>query len=155
MSHSMQGHHYRRLLVMMVLSFIAMYVLMYAMVDRFANVFNSVNQIYMAGLMAASMLIIELLVMGGMYPNKRWNTILIVLGAVALVGFWVAIRQQAVVGDRQFLRSMIPHHAGAILMCQEAQITDQQIRKLCESIIVGQQSEIDQMKAMLARSGER
>ena len=155
MSHSMQGHHYRRLLVMMVLSFIAMYVLMYAMVDRFANVFNSVNQVYMAGLMAASMLIIELLVMGGMYPNKRWNTILILLGAVALIGFWVAIRQQAVVGDRQFLRSMIPHHAGAILMCQEAQITDQEIRKLCESIIAGQQSEIDQMKAMLARSGER
>ncbi len=155
MSHSMQGHHYRRLLVMMALSFIAMYVLMYAMVDRFANVFNSVNQVYMAGLMAASMLIIELLVMGGMYPNKRWNTILIVVGAVALVGFWIAIRQQAVVGDRQFLRSMIPHHAGAILMCQEAQITDQEIRKLCESIIAGQQSEIDQMKAMLARSGER
>ena len=155
MSHSMQGHHYRRLLVMMVLSFIAMYVLMYAMVDRFANVFNSINQVYMAGLMAASMLIIEMLVMGGMYPNKRWNTILIVLGAVALIGFWVAIRQQAVVGDRQFLRSMIPHHAGAILMCQEAQITDQEIRKLCESIIAGQQSEIDQMKAMLARSGER
>ena len=155
MSHSMQGHHYRRLLVMMALSFIAMYVLMYAMVDRFANVFNSVNQVYMAGLMAAAMLIIELLVMGGMYPNKRWNTILIVLGAVALIGFWVAIRQQAVVGDRQFLRSMIPHHAGAILMCQEAQITDQEIRKLCESIIAGQQSEIDQMKAMLARSGER
>ena len=129
MSHSMQGHHYRRLLVMMVLSFIAMYVLMYAMVDRFANVFNSVNQVYMAGLMAASMLIIELLVMGGMYPNKRWNTILILLGAVALIGFWVAIRQQAVVGDRQFLRSMIPHHAGAILMCQEAQITDQEIRR--------------------------
>ena len=155
MSHSMQGHHYRRLLVMMVLSFIAMYVLMYAMVDRFANVFNSINQVYMAGLMAASMLIIEMLVMGGMYPQKRWNTILIVLGAVALIGFWVAIRQQAVVGDRQFLRSMIPHHAGAILMCQEAQITDQEIRKLCESIIAGQQSEIDQMKAMLARSGER
>jgi uncharacterized protein (DUF305 family) len=151
MEHSMQGHHYRRLLVMMVLSFIAMYVLMYAMVDRLPNVFNSINQVYMAGLMAAAMLIIELLAMGGMYPQKRWNEILIVVGIVALVGFWLAIRQQAAVGDQQFLKSMIPHHAGAILMCQQAQLTDPELKTLCESIITGQQSEIDQMKALLER----
>lgn len=153
MDHSMHGHHYRRLLAMMVLSFVAMYVLMYAMVDRFANVFNNINQVYMAGLMAAAMLIIELLVMGGMYPHKRWNAMLIVVGAVILIGFWLAIRQQAAVGNQQFLRSMIPHHAGAILMCQEAKLTDPEIRTLCESIIASQQAEIDQMRAML--SGER
>jgi uncharacterized protein (DUF305 family) len=152
MEHSMQGHHYRRLLLMLALSFIAMYVLMYAMVDRFADVFNSVNQVYMAGLMAAAMLIIELLVMGGMYPNRRWNTILIVLGALALIGFWLAIRQQTAIGDRQFLRSMIPHHSGAILMCQEAELTDPEIRTLCESIIAGQQAEIDQMTELLERT---
>jgi uncharacterized protein (DUF305 family) len=151
MEHSMQGHHYRRLLLMMVLSFIAMYVLMYAMVDRFADVFNSVNQVYMAGLMAAAMLIIELLVMGGMYPNRQWNMVLVAVGAVALVGFWLAIRQQAAIGDRQFLRSMIPHHSGAILMCREAKLTDPEIRTLCESIIAGQQAEIDQMTGLLER----
>jgi uncharacterized protein (DUF305 family) len=151
MDHSMQGHHYRRLLVMMVLSFIAMYVLMYAMVDRLPHVLNSVNQVYMAGLMAAAMLIIELLAMGGMYPNRRWNAVLVVVGAVALIGFWLAIRQQAAIGDQQFLRSMIPHHSGAILMCQEAKLTDPEIRTLCESIVAGQQSEIDQMKALLER----
>jgi uncharacterized protein (DUF305 family) len=151
MEHSMQGHHYRRLLLMMVLSFIAMYVLMYAMVDRFADVFNSVNQVYMAGLMAAAMLIIELLVMGGMYPNRQWNMVLVAVGAVALVGFWLATRQQAAIGDRQFLRSMIPHHSGAILMCREAKLTDPEIRTLCESIIAGQQAEIDQMTGLLER----
>lgn len=151
MDHSMQGHHYRRLLVMMVLSFLAMYVLMYAMVDRLPHVFNSINQVYMAGLMAAAMLIIELLAMGSMYPQKKWNTILIIVGAVALIGFWLAIRQQAAVSDRQFLRSMIPHHSGAILMCQQAKLTDPEIKTLCESIVAGQQSEIDQMKAMLER----
>lgn len=152
MDRSPHGHHYSRLLAMMALSFLAMYGLMYAMVDRLGNVFNSVNQVYMAGLMAASMLIIELLLMGGMYPNKRWNAALLALGAVALVGFWLAIRQQAAVGDRQFLRSMIPHHAGAILMCRQAQLTDPEIRALCESIVAGQQSEIDQMKAILERT---
>lgn len=44
---------YRALLGMTVLSYIAMYVLMYAMVDRWSNVFNNVNQLYMAGLMAS------------------------------------------------------------------------------------------------------
>jgi len=53
-------HHYRRLLVMMILSFMAMYILMYAMVDRLANVYPSFNQLYMAGLMTAAMLGIEL-----------------------------------------------------------------------------------------------
>lgn len=64
-------HHYRRLLVMTVMSFAAMYVLMYAMVDRLANVYPNFNQFYMAALMAAAMIVIELVVMGGMYPNKR------------------------------------------------------------------------------------
>lgn len=62
---------------------------------------------------------------------------------------FVAIRKQAAVSDRRFLRSMIPHHAGAILMCNEAPIHDPEIRRLCDSIITGQQSEIDQMKAKL------
>jgi uncharacterized protein (DUF305 family) len=44
---------------------------------------------------------------------------------------------------------MIPHQAGAILMCQEAAIQDQEIKELCRNIISGQQAEIDQMKAKL------
>lgn len=44
---------------------------------------------------------------------------------------------------------MIPHHAGAILMCEEANIQDPEIKKLCEEIKLSQQREIDQMKAKL------
>ena len=40
-------HHYLRLLAMTVLSFLAMYVLMYAMVDEFADVYGNLNQAYM------------------------------------------------------------------------------------------------------------
>ena len=47
----MHNGHYLRLLTMSVLSFISMYVLMYAMVDRFGNVYPNLNQFYMAGLM--------------------------------------------------------------------------------------------------------
>jgi hypothetical protein len=49
----MHANHYPRLLAMTALSFIAMYVLMYAMVDEFASVYSNLNQAYMAGLMTA------------------------------------------------------------------------------------------------------
>ena len=44
---------------------------------------------------------------------------------------------------------MIPHHAGAILMCEQAPLQDSEIKALCKNIVSGQQSEIDQMKAKL------
>lgn len=104
----MNKMHYGRLLAMVVLSFIAMYILMYAMVDSLANVYPNFNQFYMAGLMAAPMLIIELLLMGSMYPNKKLNTVLILAGMLALGLFWMLIRQQTAINDTQFLKSMIP-----------------------------------------------
>ena len=89
--------------------------------------------------------------MRGMYHNKPLNRMLIG-GSVALgVVLFFFIRQQTVVTDGQFLRSMIPHHSGAILMCREASIRDQEIRDLCRSIISSQQQEIDQMSVILRR----
>ena len=44
---------------------------------------------------------------------------------------------------------MIPHHAGAMLMCEEAAIQDNEITELCNAIITSQQQEIDLMKAKL------
>jgi uncharacterized protein (DUF305 family) len=120
----MDKMHYGRLLPMAALSFVSMYVLMYAMVDRFANVYMNLN--------------------------KRRNLAIAAVSVVALSAFWVAIRQQAAINDRQFLRSMIPHHAGAILMCEEASIKDPEISSLCAGIVSSQQSEIEQMKTKLA-----
>ena len=144
-------HHYHHLGIMTALSFIAMYILMYAMVNSFGDVFNNVNQVYMAGLMAAPMVLIELGVMRGMYADRRKNIIIAAISVVALIAFFLLIRQQVAVTDRQFLRSMIPHHSGAILMCRNATITSPEIRELCRTIIAGQEKEINQMKALLDR----
>ena len=152
MKHASHGSkHYLRLAGMSVASFAAMYVLMYAMVDKLDNVYASFNQVYMAGLMTAPMVAIELALMGSMYPDRKVNALILAVSLAALILFWLAIRSQAAVEDRQFLRSMIPHHAGAILMCEKSSIADPEIRKLCAGIIKGQQQEIDQMKAILAR----
>lgn len=91
----MHASHYIRLLMMSVLSFVSMYVLMYAMVDRFANVYSGINQFYMAGLMTAPMAIIELLLMGAMYRNRTANIAIIAAAIVALVALFALIRQQS------------------------------------------------------------
>lgn len=147
----MNKMHYRRPLLMALLSYLAMYVLMYAMVNRFANVYPNLNQAYMAGLMVAPMVVIELALMAAMYPDRRTNAIILAISVAALVVSWTFIRAQTGITDRQFLRSMIPHHAGAILMCQHSAIRDPEIIKLCREIASSQQAEIDQMKGILQR----
>jgi hypothetical protein len=105
----------------------------------------------MAGLMAAPMVLIELALMGAIYPNRKANVVIAVLSVPAAIAFFVCIRQQTAVTDEQFLKSMIPHHAGAILMCEQAPLQDAEIKELCTKIISSQQSEINQMKAILDR----
>ena len=146
---NMNENHYHHLAIMAILSFISMYILMYAMVNTIGNVYNNFNQFYMAGLMTAPMIIIELAVMWAMYQDKRRNALIITASVIALLGFFTLIRQQTAISDKQFLRSMIPHHAGAILMCEHAAIDDPEIKVLCQNIISSQQAEIDQMKAKL------
>lgn len=147
----MQMNHYSRFAVMVALHFIAMYIFMYSMVNAFDNVFKSLNQAYMAALMTASMVLIEIPLMMSMYNSKKLNMIILAVGLIVLVGSFLAIRKQTAISDRQFLRSMIPHHGGAILMCKEAAIEDQEIKGLCRNIIASQQAEIDQMKGILDR----
>ncbi|MGE0531881.1 MAG: DUF305 domain-containing protein [Hyphomonadaceae bacterium] len=136
---------------MAALSFVAMFVLMYAMVDRLSNVYPSLNQAYMAALMAAPMVAIEIVLMSSMYPSKRTNRLILAGSAFVLLGAFWAIRDQAAIGDDEFLRSMIPHHSGAILMCQQASISDAEIRRLCADIVSSQRQEIETMKQMLER----
>ena len=122
---------------------------MYAMVNTIDDVYNNLNQFYMAGLMTAPMILIELFVMRAMYQDKRLNALIIAGSILAALAFFLLIRYQTAIVDKQFLRSMIPHHAGAILMCEHASIQDAEIHQLCQNIISSQQAEIDQMKAKL------
>ena len=141
--------HYMHFAAMMALSFLVMFAFMYEMVDRLANVYPNLNQAYMAGLMVAPMAILEMVLMRSMYPDKALNRIIIEAGILLLLLCWFGIREQVAVNDRSFLRSMIPHHAGAILMCQQASITAPQVRNLCGKIIASQQREIEEMKTIL------
>jgi hypothetical protein len=154
MTPAMMRSHYRMLGLNLVLSVIVMYFVMFTMIWSFGDFFNNLNMFYMALMMATPMGILMLLLMSTMYSNKRLNFGLYGLFALLFIlAFW-GMRAQVLVGDRQFLRAMIPHHSGAILMCNRAAIRDPEIHDLCfkpNGIIDSQTREIAQMKAILVR----
>lgn len=151
MSREMVRHHYLMLGVNLLLSLIIMYVAMFAMIWSFGEFVQNINFFYMALVMWAPMAAVMLLTMRAMYPNKKLNGLLYLGFAAVFILSMTGIREQSLVGDQQFLRSMIPHHSGAVLMCEKAKITDPEIQSLCQGIISSQTSEIDQMKAILER----
>jgi uncharacterized protein (DUF305 family) len=104
----------------MVLSLIPMYLAMFTMIDGLGDFRNNVNRLYMALTMLAPMGMIMLATMGSMYGNKALNLALYAGLAILFAGSLWATRIQALVDDKQFVDSMIPHHSGAILMCREA-----------------------------------
>jgi len=148
MSH---GRPYLQLALWFPVHAAAMYLLMFAMIDSGGDLWNNLNTFWMALLMAAPMNAIMVLSMRRMYPDATKTVLTIGLSAAIAVGAWFAIRQQWGIGDTQFLRSMIPHHSGAILMCREASISDPRIAELCRTIEAGQREEIRQMEAILAK----
>lgn len=143
-----------KLLLMAAIHFPIMYLVMFTMIDTIGHFHHNLNMFYMAGMMTAPMLVIEVLLMGRMYENKRALAAIAGASVVAFALFLLFMRQQTAIGDDQFLRSMIPHHSGAILMCNEADISDPEIRSLCENIVRAQREEIAQMERILARRGE-
>ena len=147
-----RGEHspYLWLLISLVISFIAMYFIMYAMVDRSTNVYLNLSNVYMTGLMAGSMLPVMLVTMPGMFKNRKINVALWAVSVAVLGLFWVLLRYEAGVGDREFMRAMIPHHAAAIQMCKESSLTDPRVIKLCGEIVASQEREIAELKVLLA-----
>lgn len=151
MSSDTMRHHYLMFGLNMLVGTVVMYLVMFTMIWGVADFFNNLNTFYMALMMAMPMGILMLLTMRSMYRNARLNAVLYAGFALVFALSFYGMRDQSLIGDRQFLRSMIPHHSGAILMCRRAPVEDAEIRALCANIIRGQQAEIEQMKAILAR----
>jgi uncharacterized protein (DUF305 family) len=135
----------------MAVSLLVMYFVMYTMIDGWGDFRNNLNMLYMALTMWAPMGVLMLATMRGMYRNFRLNVALTAFFILVTFGSLYATRRQALIGDRQFVASMIPHHSGAILMCREAILHDLELTRLCSEISDAQRREIDQMNAIAAR----
>lgn len=143
--------HYVKLAINLAISTLVMYFAMFAMIDGLDDFYNNINMFYMALMMAAPMAVLMLLMMGSMYRNRTLNLALYVGFTGLFIAAFAFTRGQTLVGDEQFLRSMIPHHSGAILMCREAALTDPELVALCDNITRSQREEIVQMKSILSR----
>lgn len=145
------GHPYMAFWLNMVPGFLVMYLAMFAMIDGPHDFHNNLNMVYMTITMWAPMGILMLATMCGMFPDKGLNRVLYALFTIAAIGSFAATRQQALIGDKQFIASMIPHHSGAILMCREANLKDAELITLCANISKGQREEIEEMERIGAR----
>lgn len=144
-------NHYGRLAIELTLDFIVMYLVMYTMIATLRHFHFNLNNVYMTLMMVAPMSIIMLVSMRSMFPSQRLNGLVIAGAAAVFLLSFVGMRTQAGIGNSEFLRAMIPHHSGAILMCEQASITDPEIVALCQEITKSQRQEIAQMEAILAR----
>ena len=144
---------YKRFAVMAIVMFFAMYFIMYAMIDGLHNLILNINNLYMALLMTAAMLLIELLIMKVMYASSKINWVIAVISIAVGVFSWFGIREQINVGDKEFVKGMIPHHAAAILMSEKAKLTDPELIQLQKNILETQAEEIALMKRKLRELG--
>ena len=140
---------YKRFAIMVVVMFGAMYFIMYAMIDGLRNLIPNINNLYMTLLMTSAMLLIELVVMKVMYPNRKMNWAIAIISVAVGIFSWFGIREQINVGDKQFAKGMIPHHAAAILMSEKAKLTDPELIQLKKNILETQAEEIELMKRKL------
>jgi uncharacterized protein (DUF305 family) len=144
-------HSWKAMALELGLDAVVMYFVMYTMIASLDHLYTNLNNGYMTAMMVASMAVVMAVTMKSMFrsPTMRWG--LAAAGVlVGLLGF-AGMRTQAGVGDASFLRAMIPHHSGAILMCERASLTDPEIVTLCDNIVRSQRAEIATMQRLLAR----
>ncbi|MAS13089.1 DUF305 domain-containing protein (plasmid) [Nitratireductor rhodophyticola] len=154
LDHGSGGRPYLMFWINMALGLIVMYFVMFTMIDGLRDFRNNINMLYMAITMWAPMGIVMLATMPSMFPRKRLNIALHVAFLALTIASFGATRAQALIDDRQFIASMIPHHSGAILMCREADLRDADLVALCGEITKAQREEIEQMERIDARLGQ-
>lgn len=142
-------NNYPKFGAMIATSTVIMFVLMYLNTYELDHVFFSQTRAYMALVMGATMAIIMLAFMLGMYANRRVNAAIFAGSAVIFaMALWL-VRSQATVTDVSWMKAMIPHHSIAILTSERAHISDPRVRKLADGIIEAQRKEIGEMKTLI------
>lgn len=140
---------YANFLLMVGTSAVLMFCLTYANTYQPSHVWFSWTRVFMAMIMAGSMMLVMLFFMRHMYKDARANSMIIAAG-IGLVGLglWL-VRSQTTVGDVAWMKAMIPHHSIAILTSERAGISDPRARKLADEIIATQEREIAEMEMLI------
>ena len=142
--------NYLKFGAMIATSTAVMFLLMYLNTYSIDHVFFSETRAYMALIMGASMAVVMLLFMLGMYGNSQVNAGILVTSVIVFAGALYLVRSQDTVADVAYMKAMIPHHSIAIMTSRRANIVDPRVRKLADGIIEAQVREIAEMKGLIA-----
>lgn len=142
-------NNYTRFFLMVGTSTAIMLGLMYLNTYELGHVYFSETRLYMSFIMGATMLMVMMGFMWSMYRNTKINAVIVLMGAVILVGALSLVRSQATVADESWMKAMIPHHSIAILTSERAHIQDVRVRELADNIIRAQEREIKEMQWMI------
>lgn len=141
---------YIRFGLIILTSTVVMFILMYLNTYAWEHVFFSETRTYMAIMMGATMAVIMLAYMLGMYADKRLNIAIFVGSLIVFaLSLWL-VRSQVTVSGTSYMRAMIPHHSIAVMTSERAQIRDLRVRKLADEIIAAQRREIAEMQYLIA-----
>lgn len=141
---------YSRFFLMISVSTVLMFGLMYLNTHLLSHIFWSETRAYMAIVMGAVMAFVMLAFMLGMYRNRVLNNVIFVGSILVFAGALWLVRSQVTVQDRAYMQAMIPHHSIAILTSSRAEITDPRVRSLADDIIYAQDKEIAEMRYLIA-----
>ncbi len=140
---------YGRFFAMIATSTVIMYGLMYLNTYALDHIFFSQTRFWMALIMGATMAVVMLAFMLGMYKDRRTNVLIFAGSAIVFATALFLVRSQATVGDVSWMKAMIPHHSIAILTSERAHLTDPRVRELANGIIETQRREIAEMKGLI------
>jgi uncharacterized protein (DUF305 family) len=140
---------YLRFLIMIFVSTLIMFALMYLNTYAVDHVWFSQTRAWMALVMGATMAVVMLAFMLKMYPDKKKNAAIVMFSIVVFTGSLWLVRSQETVGDIAYMKAMIPHHSIAIMTSERAHIRDPRVRKLADGIIEAQVREIAEMEGLI------
>ena len=117
---------------------------------RFSDLYISQTLFYGGLLMASNMIwaheIVHYILMG------HFDMLVFLIGVISSISVSILLlRQQFLVGDKQWLRRMISHHSTALTTSHKIynKTSNAKLKKLAQEIIYTQEKEIQLMKDML------
>ena len=143
------GMSWGRFAAMIATSTFIMFFLMYQLVYVPDHALLSVNRLIASLVMGCVMTVVMLGFMWKMYNGTGTKVAVLIVAAVLGVIFLYVNRSQAVIGDVNFMKSMIPHHSIAINNARKSTISDPRVRELADGIIRAQVLEIEAMKRLI------
>ena len=135
---------------MMAVTVTVMFFLMYQLIYSWDHATFSVNRLVSSFVMGTVMTLIMLGFMWNMFKGMA-TKVAVAIGALVLGIILLTVnRDQTLIGDTAFMKSMIPHHSIAINNARKSDIRDPRVARLADEIIESQVREIAEMKRLLA-----